>query len=369
MGLVGNPSNVKRFAMRHGISQPFMLSREELVAGYKACKQRRKELEAVAPMLRREHLRRCLSTAYDKGEEQHAKRLKEIMARENFSTNWRRIKAVTQEPCGGNVTRVDIEINGDVISCADQESVQQAIQENLSERFYLANSSPFCQGYFLEQLGTLADFDIAVRITTGDYVPPPDMDEATLLILEEIANVGMQIQVGAVTIIVTPEDFKYYWQRVNERTSSSYSGLHFGHYKAAAESDYLSRLHALHITTIARSGCHPKRWGRGLTVMLEKIAGCALVHKLRAILLMEADFNFHNKLVFGHRMMDMAREKGLIPPEVYSQKESTTEDAILDHVLSMDLAEQARVPFLDSSVDAANCYDRMAHNPTALCIF
>ena len=45
----------------------------------------------------------------------------------------------------------------------------------------------------------------------------------------------------------------------------------------------------------------------GLTVMLEKIAGLALVSKLRAILLMEADFNMHNKLIFGKRMLERAR--------------------------------------------------------------
>ena len=41
--------------------------------------------------------------------------------------------------------------------------------------------------------------------------------------------------------------------------------------------------------------------------MLEKIAGLALVNKLRAILLMEADFNFHNKLIFGSHMLDTTR--------------------------------------------------------------
>lgn len=32
--------------------------------------------------------------------------------------------------------------------------------------------------------------------------------------------------------------------------------------------------------------------------MLEKIAVLALVNKLCAILLMEADFNYHNKIIF-----------------------------------------------------------------------
>ncbi len=53
-------------------------------------------------------------------------------------------------------------------------------------------------------------------------------------------------------------------------------------------------------TLIARGGCPPDRWGHGLQVMLENVAGVALVNKLCAILLMEADFNCLNKWVFGH---------------------------------------------------------------------
>ena len=45
--------------------------------------------------------------------------------------------------------------------------------------------------------------------------------------------------------------------------------------------------------------------------MLEKIAGVALVTMLWAILLMKADFNFHNKLIFGKRMMNLARRHGI----------------------------------------------------------
>jgi hypothetical protein len=42
--------------------------------------------------------------------------------------------------------------------------------------------------------------------------------------------------------------------------------------------------------------------------MLEKIAGCSpLVEKMRAILIMEADFNFMNKMIVGDRMLNNAR--------------------------------------------------------------
>jgi hypothetical protein len=54
--------------------------------------------------------------------------------------------------------------------------------------------------------------------------------------------------------------------------------------------------------------------------MLEKMLGVRLVSKLRAILLMEADFNMMNKEVYGVCMLDEARKYKLIPEEIFSEK-------------------------------------------------
>ena len=69
----------------------------------------------------------------------------------------------------------------------------------------------------------------------------------------------------------------------------------YGHYKAAAHSDLLSEIHAL-MTELAVTGGTPlAHWESGLSVMLEKQKGVIQVDKLRAILLMEADFNFYHR--------------------------------------------------------------------------
>jgi hypothetical protein len=47
--------------------------------------------------------------------------------------------------------------------------------------------------------------------------------------------------------------------------------------------------------------------------MLEKIFGCRLVSKLRSILLMEADFNAANKIIFGNQLLENARTYNLMP--------------------------------------------------------
>ena len=123
-----------------------------------------------------------------------------------------------------------------------------------------------------------------------------------------------------VATYVTTEDFQHYWQTANERTSSSYSGLHFGHYKAASFNRVLSAMHAAKLLACAMKGLPLARWGKGVTVLLEKVCGYNYEHKLRAICLLEADFNWWNKLGFAKRMMTTARDSDMIPEENFAKK-------------------------------------------------
>ena len=54
--------------------------------------------------------------------------------------------------------------------------------------------------------------------------------------------------------------------------------------------------------------------------MLEKVLGVRLITKLWAILLMEADFNAANKIVYGERMLNNARKYKLMPEEIFSER-------------------------------------------------
>jgi hypothetical protein len=67
--------------------------------------------------------------------------------------------------------------------------------------------------------------------------------------------------------------------------------------------------------------------------MLEKIAGCSLVEKMRAILLMEADFNFINKMIIGNRALNNARRYDFMAEEIFSEQGRTAEDGSLAKVL------------------------------------
>jgi hypothetical protein len=132
-----------------------------------------------------------------------------------------------------------------------------------------------------ERLRYLSDEELARSIIAGTYNIPSDMDPATKRILEEIGRLGMKILNGKGSkIIITPEDFKRFWRRVKEFTSSSMAGVHYGHYKATIQDDLSTEILAQQLTVIARSGIPLESWSIGLQVMLEKIVGVCLVEKL-----------------------------------------------------------------------------------------
>jgi hypothetical protein len=100
--------------------------------------------------------------------------------------------------------------------------------------------------------------------------------------------------------------------------------------------------------------------------MLEKIKGCSVVTKLRSILLMEADFNAVNKTIHGWQMLQNVRKYKCMPDEICSKKNRTANDGTLTKVLFYDIIWQSRRSTGISSVDADNCFDRVAHAVASL---
>jgi hypothetical protein len=98
-----------------------------------------------------------------------------------------------------------------------------------------------------------------------------------------------------------------------------------------------------------------------MNVLLEKIAGIALVNKLRAILLFEADFNMSNHLLLSNRPMVLAREHGVIPLEQYAERQSDGQDGVWLKRFFADVSGQARQAMGIILADAETCYDRIAH--------
>ena len=191
----------------------------------------------------------------------------------------------------GAVGKVGIGEGDEYREYEDRATVERLIIENNAARFRLTEDTPPMTEPLLSDLGYLADTPAAEEILQGTYVCPPGTDEYTkdfLHFLQRSPKVNASDQIETT---FTSDDFRAYWKKSNERTSSSISTLHFGHYKTSIKSDKLSELHAVSIDIALNSGYSLKSWQKGLTVMLEKKKGVIQVNKLRAILLMD---NFQN---------------------------------------------------------------------------
>ena len=187
------------------------------------------------------------------------------------------------------------------------------------------------------------------------------MDPHTRLLCEEAHKVFSAKSTEEISALVETGDFQYFWLHCNEFIQSSYSHIHFGHYKAIAHDKYLSALEAAKLSLSAQTGIPMERWGSALTVLLEKEFGNIYLEKMCAICLLEADFNWLNKLVFAKRMMDQAYDSGVVPVEQFACRGTQASSGVLCKVLFCDmiraLHEVAGIP----SVDLGNCYVAVAH--------
>jgi hypothetical protein len=198
---------------------------------------------------------------------------------------------------------------------------------------------------------------VAQQILEGTYEYPPDLDPATRLLLEEVAITYSELSLTEVAMYVTVEDFQHFWQTARERTGLLYSGLHFEHYIAASFCPDLSLLHAAKLSICMQNGMSLARWGKGLTVLLEKILENVFVHKLQAICLLEADFNWWNKLIFAKKMMQQAVKEGSIPQECFAKKHSHCNYAVLMKHFFCDSSRLLHYPVGMGECNLGDCYD------------
>ena len=77
---------------------------------------------------------------------------------------------------------------------------------------------------------------ITQQIIEVTFEIPNAIDDASALVLQKNGCIGVQMSNGVITPTITSEEFQYLCKRVKEGTSSSYSSIHYGHYKAGTRS-------------------------------------------------------------------------------------------------------------------------------------
>ncbi len=148
------------------------------------------------------------------------------------------------------------------------------------KQYTLAKEAPICSGKLFKDFGYLAITLASKEVLDETYIPPPDSDTATKDLFAKIAAIRKTILKDLVSPTITPMQWKQFWGIVNEETSSSEFGLHFGHYIIGSKLDIINHFHAAQVMLVLEHAIQLECWSRGLSVMLEKMLGVTLVTKL-----------------------------------------------------------------------------------------
>ena len=344
------------------VKQPSEYTINQVKAQIVAIDEQIKLLREIAPELRLQHMRKRKKAALDSGQKRKAKEIEEIIRREDVTTRFRNIKLTTsKKKGGGRVYKVDEHTDGGIVlTHCTKEDIERVAGQTIGERYRLAYSAPImANAQLLSDVGIAGDGPAMLQILEGNYTFPPDTDEYTKLLITEA--VALYHDLGGedgIEDFVSRTDFQQFWRTAKEKTESSKSGKHFGHYKAAAFDNTLSQLHATSLNAIRETGKSPARWRCSVTVLLEKVMGVRRVDKLRAICLLEADFNWLNKLIFAHRLERHCRQNNIVPPEQFAKSKSSCEEASLVKNLICDIARILHNSLAIVSADLDQCFDR-----------
>jgi hypothetical protein len=256
-GQIKNRGNLKRTARRCGIERCFELTMSDILLRLKVCLDRCDHYRKNGKHYRRKHLNDCLSPARDKEDSAKEKEILEIIQREKDRSFWRRINWSMGKARNGSVRRVLVENEDEstLVEHVTRESIEEAIFNNIHrKRFFLAEAAPACNGRLRGLFGYNAATVTAERILNGDYNYPDDFDKATKEICEECARIRLKVPKNSINLTINSDDWKWQWQGRREATSSSESGLHFGHYISGCASEQISHLHALKSTLVIKNG-------------------------------------------------------------------------------------------------------------------
>ncbi len=362
-GKIKNRGNLKQAARQCNIPNLLSMSMQEITHRLEACKKECIFYQEHGKRFQRKHLKTRKRVAQEEEEGEAFNKICTIIQHEQQRNFWGKLNYVTGKNRTRSATSIQVEAQGGaILERTMQGTVEQTIFTKIHEKRYtLAGKAPICNGELFNQFGYMANMLALKAVLDGNYKAPANLDTATNEIFTEIAAICRLVPANSVSIVISPEQWKQYWKVVNEETSSTKSGIHFGHYIVGSKSNIISHYHAALVSITLAHTIQLERWSRGLSVMLEKTLGITLVNKLHVILIMEGDFNAANKMVYGVRMLNNARDHNLMPEEIFSKRNRMANDGMLRKTLFYNITRQACVPAAIALVDVSNCYDRIAH--------
>ncbi|OEU18182.1 hypothetical protein FRACYDRAFT_236453 [Fragilariopsis cylindrus CCMP1102] len=271
-----------------------------------------------------------------------------------------------------------IELEYQVIT--DGPTIEQVILQRNIRHFRQAEFTPLANPQVIKIIGFGANTIRSKQILEGTD-DPSDItdDEWSRFLLTSMKRNSEELKIE-----ITAEKMMEKYRRWKERTSTSPSGRHLGHFHALFQPlkaknkkdrerleeirEELINLHAIMLQTAYDNEHVYKRWEYIITCMLAKESGIPRIHRLRVIHLYECDLNLLFSIFF--REFDQhCEDKFLINKGVYGCRPTRRAiDPVFVDVSQTELAMITRRTLVKFNNDATACFDRILVHLLNLCL-
>jgi hypothetical protein len=288
----------------------------------------------------------------------------------NTYKSLRRIMNPSEYRAGLSTIKVP-QTDGTFKTIVDPKEIEERLLNRNKQHYGQAEHTELASESLRDLMGTCGTTQFCDEVLRGEA----DMSsfspslQAILNQLEDPPNVE-------VSDAITYEDFKDALKCWKEKTSTSPSGRHLGHYislmtKIGDDTDPLGeQILQMHhkVLLIAQYRRKPfERWKKETEVMLEKDVGDPKIDRLRIICLYEADYNLFLKIMWAHRMVNVAEKHNLFDDSQSGGRPRTSNDVALRKMLVYTHSRITRTNFASMDLDAKSCFDRIIASFGMLC--
>jgi len=199
-----------------------------------------------------------------------------------------------------------------------------------------------------------------------------DLNDTTSLLIDHLQRVS----VPAVNSRLTLSEFEGKIKSWTEKTSTSPSGVHLGHYKACftphiypskktecatfdAKRQQILLAHVALINYAIDHSYSYTRWQKIVTMMIEKEKGNVKLHRLRVIHIYEADYNLL-LCIKWRQVLHHASSHGTLNSSQYGGRPGhNAPDVVFVEEIEYEIIRATRSPLGKFDNDATSCYDRI----------
>jgi len=237
----------------------------------------------------------------------------------------------------------------------EKELVENLTMKCMEAHFAQAHGSRLTTDVWKERL---VSEEFISNLKQGDLEKLHDESEAVQEYFQAIAGKAERKEMEKFHYSL--EQWRMHIANVKERTATSPSGRHYGHFKVLMEKEPKIFEDMYEIMNISyKHGIMLKRWKKTVTVLIPKDKGIPQIHRLRPLHIVEPEVNAIAKALWAKKLMKVAESNGNMTDDQFGgRKNRQAQSAVLNKLLYYDINRQSVAEAQYDDIDMRSNYDR-----------